>query len=85
MSYIPVIAYHYIILFYAVKSLIKYRNKDMNFVFLIMVVVYFNIVYSIYFTFERYSYPLMPLIILFAAYAASDKARQGKFSLGMLK
>lgn len=85
MSYIPVIAYHYIILLYAVKSLIKYRNKNMNFVFLIMVVVYFNIVYSIYFTFERYSYPLMPLIILFAAYAASDKASTRKFSLGMLK
>ena len=73
ISYIPVIIYHFIILFYALYGMIKYKDKSLNLKFLIMVVVYFNIIYLPYYTFERYSYPLMPLVILFAAYTVNDK------------
>ncbi|WP_242866001.1 ArnT family glycosyltransferase [Desnuesiella massiliensis] len=73
ISYIPVIIYHFIILFYALYGMIKYKDKSLNLKFLIMVVIYFNIIYLPYYTFERYSYPLMPLVILFAAYTINDK------------
>lgn len=76
ISYIPVIIYHFIILFYALYGMIKYKDKSLNLKFLIMVVLYFNIIYLPYYTFERYSYPLMPLVILFAAYTVNDKRRK---------
>lgn len=73
ISYIPIIISHFVILFFAIKGVRKYQNKDSNFKFLIMIVVYFNVIYLPYYTFERYSYPLMPLVILFASYAVNDK------------
>ena len=73
ISYIPVIVYHYVILFYAVNGMIRNRNKSLNLKFLIMIIAYFNIIYLPYYTCERYSYPLMPLVILFAAYTVNDK------------
>lgn len=76
ISYIPVIIYHFIILFYALYGMIKYKDKSLNIKFLIILVVYFNIIYLPYYTFERYSYPLMPLVILFAAYTINDKRRK---------
>lgn len=76
ISYIPVIIYHFIILFYGLYGMIKHKDKSLNLKFLIMVVVYFNIIYLPYYTFERYSYPLMPLVILFAAYTVNDKRRK---------
>lgn len=73
ISYIPVIIYHFVILFYGVFGMIKCRNKNLNLKFLIMVVVYFNIIYLLYYTCERYSYPLMHLVILFSAHAINEK------------
>lgn len=73
ISYVPVIIYHLVILYWALYGMIKYKNKSFNLKFLIMVVVYFNVIYLPYFTFERYAYPLMPLVILFAAYTINDK------------
>lgn len=71
-SYIPVIIYHLVILYWALYGMIKYKDKSLNLKFLIMVVIYFNVIYLPYYTFERYSYPLMALIILFAAYTVDD-------------
>jgi 4-amino-4-deoxy-L-arabinose transferase-like glycosyltransferase len=73
ISYLPVILYHLSILYYAVKSIREYKNKNLNFKFLIMVIVYFNLIYLPFYTFERYSYPLMPLLILFAVDTINDK------------
>lgn len=73
ISYLPVILYHFAILYYAVKSIREYKNKNLNFKFLIMVIVYFNLIYLPFYTFERYSYPLMPLVILFAADTINGK------------
>lgn len=81
ISYIPVIIYHIAILYWALYGMIQYKCKSLNFKFLIMVVIYFNVIYLPYFTFERYSYPVMPLVILFAAHTVSvkrcKKARKG--------
>lgn len=73
ISYVPVIIYHFVILYNAVRGMIKYRDKSLNLKFLIMVVIGFNVIYLPYYTFERYAYPLMPLVILFAAQAVDDK------------
>lgn len=73
ISYLPVILYHFAILYYAVKGIRKNKTKDFNFKFLIMVIVYFNFIYLPFYTFERYSYPVMPLVILLAADAINDR------------
>ncbi|MEW9096273.1 MAG: glycosyltransferase family 39 protein [Clostridiaceae bacterium] len=73
ISYIPVIIYHLTILYWALYGMIKHKDKSLNLKFLIMVVVYFNVIYLPYFTFERYAYPIMPLVILFAAYTVNDR------------
>ena len=73
IPYVPVILYHLVILFWALYGMIKHKDKSLNLKFLIMVVVYFNIIYLPYFTFERYAYPVMPLVILFAAHTVNDK------------
>ena len=35
--------------------------------FLFLVILYFNLIYLPYYTFARYAYPVMPLVILFAS------------------
>lgn len=76
ISYVPVIIYHFIILYLAIYGMIKHKDKSLNFKFLIMIVIYFNVIYLPYYTFERYSYPLMPLMILFAAYTFNNRNKR---------
>lgn len=76
ISYVPVIIYHFIILYLAIYGMIKHKDKSLNLKFLIMVVIYFNVIYLPYYTFERYSYPLMPLMILFAAHTFNNRNKR---------
>lgn len=78
ISYVPVIIYHLVILYLGIYGMIKYKDKSLNIKFLIMIVVYFNVIYLPYYTFERYSYPLMPLVILFAAHTVNDRHKKMK-------
>ena len=59
---------HIVILSLGIFGIIWSVKKNMNAAFLLSVIIYFNLVYLPYFTFERYSFPLMSLMIIFAAY-----------------
>lgn len=84
--YIPyalVLIFHLIILVVGIKGMIMGAKKNSNAGFLISVILLFNLVYLPFYTFERYSYPVMPLVIIFAA-AALNKlfARKWKNKYG---
>lgn len=67
-----VIVHRYMLLLPAavgVYMLLKSRNTSHLPLFLLLVILYFNIIYLPFFTFSRYAYPLMPFVCLFAAYS----------------
>lgn len=71
--------YHYFVLIAgllgAILSLI--RKKPFSLV-IIITVIYFNIAHLPFFTFSRYSYPLMPLVMIMSAYAFFMRRRENK-------
>lgn len=62
-------ALHFTILFLGIIGIINEIKKSSNSVFLFSILTLFNVVYLPFYTFSRYSYPLMPLVIIFAATA----------------
>lgn len=66
---VEVYDFHLLILFLAAVGIIGKINKNMNSVFLISILIAFNLIYLPFCTFARYSYPCMPLVIIFAAAA----------------
>lgn len=73
--------YHYLILgaglFSAIFSL---REKEGCGFFLLLVILYFNLVHLPFFTSERYAYPVMSLVIILAAYAADSFIRSSIYA-----
>lgn len=64
---------HYIILITGVIGIISLRgNKNTNVTMILLTILLMNLVYLPYFTFCRYSYPLMPLMMIFSAKAIGD-------------
>ena len=65
----PVKYYHNFILLMcflgAIQAIAK-RNKEA--LLIILVILYYNLIHLPFFTFSRYSYPVMPFIIVLAAY-----------------
>lgn len=53
----------------------KKENRDYP-AFLFLVIIYFNVIYLPYYTFPRYAYPVMGLVILFASYGISAAAEK---------
>jgi hypothetical protein len=66
---ISVHIYHLILLFYGFKGIFRNPNKSTNVLFVILTMLYLNIIYLPFYTFSRYSYPLMSIIMIFAAKA----------------
>lgn len=66
-----VLIYHLILLFFAILGFIFYllkKRRNLNFLFIIMIIVYFNCVYLPFYAFSRYMYPVAPLMIIISAY-----------------
>lgn len=61
--------FHAAILLFGIKGIISELKGNPNSVFLFSILILFNIVYLPFYTFSRYSYPLMSLVIIFAAAA----------------
>jgi 4-amino-4-deoxy-L-arabinose transferase-like glycosyltransferase len=78
ISYQAVLIFHLLILVLGFMNIFSKAPKSLNGRFLILVILFFNLVYLPFFTFERYSYPVMPLIIIFAA-AELDKMSKRKW------
>jgi hypothetical protein len=64
-----VVIYNYVILLTAIAgALFMFRKKLYGGIFLFSTLAYFNVMHLPYFTFSRYVYPVMPLVMLFSAY-----------------
>ncbi len=65
--------WHYLILIFGVIGIKKYyNNKDRNKMGTIIfaMIIYFIVVYLPFYAFERYFYPAIPFVIMFAAYGS---------------
>jgi 4-amino-4-deoxy-L-arabinose transferase-like glycosyltransferase len=84
ISYRAVSDFHLIILLLGFKNIFSKASKSLYRGFLILIIALFNLIYLPFFTFERYSYPVIPLVIIFAAaelnkmYKRKWKRRDGK-------
>ncbi|MFT8316157.1 MAG: glycosyltransferase family 39 protein [Clostridium sp.] len=64
--------WHYLIIVFGVIGIVKfYLNKNRNRMGIIalLMILYFIVIYLPFYAFERYFYPAMPYLIIFAAYA----------------
>lgn len=83
--HIPVVGvydYHLIILLLAVFGIISEIKKNINSFFLVNILIYFNLIYLPFCTFARYSYPCMPLAIIFAAAAINQVILKSRKLIG---
>lgn len=66
-----VFIYHYVILlgFIGIGYLIK--NNLFKFILLISVILYFNVIHCYYMAFDRYAFPIMPLMTIFCSFILS--------------
>lgn len=68
--------YHFVLLALAFGSIAFIRpSKQKDVLFLVLVILYFNLVYLPYFTCPRYAYPTMPFVIILAAGTLSNLAQ----------
>jgi 4-amino-4-deoxy-L-arabinose transferase-like glycosyltransferase len=76
-----VAVYHYLILgTWLFSAAFCIRRKVGYGIFLLLVILYFNLVYLPYFTSERYAYPIMPLVIILAAYVPGNLVPGSRYS-----
>ncbi len=75
--FIFVYPYHVLILGFAIYGYIKHRKlhgkSSSNQRLILLTIVYFNLVYLPYYTFSRYAFPIMPLVMIWAAYGLNLK------------
>jgi hypothetical protein len=62
-----VYVYHLIILLFGVIGVRRKSKGNFNALVLTLSIAYLNLIYLPYFTFSRYSYPLMPLVMIFSS------------------
>lgn len=61
--------YHLFILLLSIIGIAaSIKRRDKNWLILFLPILYFTLVYIPFYTFSRYSYPLMPLVIILGAY-----------------
>ena len=66
-----VLIYHWILLISAIMGFIFYlykRGRNLNFLFISMIILYFNCIYLPFYAFSRYMYPVTSLMIILSAY-----------------
>lgn len=73
VSTIMAVLYHQLILIMGTAGIIlTIKRKCLEGIFIMLVLLYFNLSYLPFYTFSRYSYPMMPFMILFASYAIKE-------------
>ncbi|SHI97109.1 Dolichyl-phosphate-mannose-protein mannosyltransferase [Clostridium amylolyticum] len=73
ISYNTVTKYHHIVLLLGIVStVILFRRKEKMFLYLFLTTLFFNLIYLPYFTFARYSYPVMPMICTIGGYVIHE-------------
>ena len=65
VSSINITIYHQMILLLGIAStIVLFIKRDKKFIFLFLTILFFNIIYLPYFTFSRYSYPIIPIVCI---------------------
>ncbi|MCQ1531176.1 ArnT family glycosyltransferase [Lutispora saccharofermentans] len=86
VSFAKAALYHHGILILGLYEAFKlFKKGEKNFIFIAITIVFFNIIYLPYFTFSRYSYPLMPMVCLIAASGAAGMAIKRRSYFGKTK
>jgi len=62
------IAYHYFLLLGFAGMLVLFLRDFTKYILPVSLVLYFNAVHCLYMAFDRYAYPLMPIVSMFCAY-----------------
>jgi hypothetical protein len=76
-----VVFYHRLILLGFLGILIKLFNNYKKALLPVMILVYFNLVHCAYMAFDRYAYPLMPIVTMFFAYFTYSFYKAGRILL----
>ena len=67
---------HIIILLLGIIGIVKGCKKNLNIRLLIGVLLFLNLTYLPFYTFSRYSYMAMPLVMVFAAFSIDEIIRK---------
>ncbi len=70
------ISIHVIILLLGILGIVKGSKKNLNVALLISILLLLNLIYLPFYTFERYSYMAMPLVMVFAAFSIDEIIRK---------
>jgi len=68
VPFIPMVVFHALIILAGIIGIIISFRKRMNSIFAFLVMLYFNLIHLPYLTEARYSFPVMPFMIMFASY-----------------
>jgi len=87
ISYQSVLIFHFLILILGFSGIMALAFEDVfKYMLPVSVLLYFNVVHCLYMSFDRYAFPLMPLLSIFSAYTLQKAAICIKsFSMAMLK
>jgi hypothetical protein len=84
--YFPVaVLYHLGILILGIMGTILSLRKSMDGLLIFLPAAYFNLIHLPYFAFSRYSYPVMPVVIIFAANAVYHIIKERKEAHGEIE
>ncbi|GAA0719357.1 glycosyltransferase family 39 protein [Clostridium malenominatum] len=73
VSFNAVTIYHYIVLLLGIIStIVLFKKREKKFIFLFLTILFFNLIYLPYFTFSRYSYPIMPIVCIIGGFGVYE-------------
>jgi 4-amino-4-deoxy-L-arabinose transferase-like glycosyltransferase len=74
VSFVSAEVFHLLIIGTGLYGIIRaFKKKDMDYLVAFLVIAYFNVMHLPYYTFSRYSYPVMPLVMLFSSYVIVNR------------
>ena len=79
VSFVSAEVFHLLIIGTGLYGIIRaFKKKDMDYLVAFLVIAYFNVMHLPYYTFSRYSYPVMPLVMLFSSYVMVNRYSKEK-------
>ena len=79
VSFVSAEVFHLLIIGTGLYGIIRaFKKKDMDYLVAFLVIAYFNVMHLPYYTFSRYSYPVMPLVMLFSSYVIVNRYSKEK-------
>ncbi len=83
ISYNTITMYHHIVLILGVIStIVLFIKREKKFIFLFLTILFFNLIYLPYFTFSRYSYPVIPIICIIGGFGIQEILVKRRLGLG---